>query len=275
VLAAALVCGVGAACANPDLPPSQSWRCTADSGVYAGSLQLDQAANAALIAAVAGRMGMPPRAVTIALATAMQESHLRNLDYGDRDSLGLFQQRPSQGWGSEEQVMDPLYSSAKFFEALAAVPDYQKLDITVAAQAVQRSAYPEAYAKHEPTARPFASALSGQDTAALTCTLPEAERQGDPGLVASAATREWGVDVRTSPATTEAGAQVEFDAPDPARGWAYAHWAVAKANDLDIQTVAFESKLWTRTTGEWTDHPEDQPPPAPVVRVTLSTQPPN
>jgi len=92
---------------------------------------------------------MPERAVTIALATALQESALRNLDHGDRDSLGLFQQRPSQGWGSPAQVTDPNYSARIFYDRLLQVPDWEDQPVTVAAQTVQRSAFPSAYAKWE------------------------------------------------------------------------------------------------------------------------------
>ena len=77
---------------------------------------------------------MPARAATIALATAYQESGLRNLDHGDRYSLGLFQQRPSQGWGTRNQMQDPYYSINAFYDALAKIKDYQSLRITVAAQ---------------------------------------------------------------------------------------------------------------------------------------------
>ena len=76
----------------------------------------------------------------IALATAQQESRLRNLDYGDRDSLGLFQQRPSQGWGTEAQVQDPVYAAGKFYDGLVKVPDWETGRLTEIAQAVQRSA---------------------------------------------------------------------------------------------------------------------------------------
>ncbi|MER6923256.1 heavy metal transporter, partial [Streptomyces spiralis] len=112
----------------------------------------EQAVNAATIAAVGTGRGMPERAVTIALATALQESGLRNIEHGDRDSLGLFQQRPSQGWGTPKQIMEPTYAAGVFYEHLAKVPGYTRLPLTVAAQRVQRSGFPQAYAKHEPDA---------------------------------------------------------------------------------------------------------------------------
>lgn len=140
-------------------------KCTAAVGARKADLATDQAANAALITAVAVRRGLPPRAASIALATAMQESKLRNIEHGDKagpDSRGLFQQRPSQGWGTEEQVMDPYYSTGAFYDALVKIPGYESLEVTAAAQQVQRSAYPAAYAEHEDMGRAFASALTGQ-----------------------------------------------------------------------------------------------------------------
>jgi cell wall-associated NlpC family hydrolase len=118
-------------------------------GIDAGDLSAEQRRNAATIIAVARGMGAPPRAWLVALATAMQESRLRNIHYGDRDSLGLFQQRPSQGWGSPAQVTDPVYSTRTFIEHLLEVPNWENLPVTVAAQTVQRSAFPDAYAKWE------------------------------------------------------------------------------------------------------------------------------
>ena len=133
-------------------------------------LDPEQAENAALITAIAVGRGLPARAATIALATAYQESDLANLEYGDADSLGLFQQRPSQGWGTEAEVMDPVYATNAFYDALAQVEDYRSLEITVAAQTVQRSAFPDAYADHEGDARVLASALSGNSPGAFSCT---------------------------------------------------------------------------------------------------------
>ena len=113
----------------------------------------------------------PPRAVTVGLATAMQESELRNLDGGDHDSAGLFQQRPSQGWGSFDQVTDPVYAAEAFFSALVTVERWQQMPVTVAAQTVQRSAYPDAYQQHADEAKTLAAALTGRRGAALSCTV--------------------------------------------------------------------------------------------------------
>lgn len=112
------------------------------------SLDPEQYANAVTIYQVGVKMGMSARDIQIALITAMQESSLRNLKYGDRDSQGLFQQRPSQGWGTVEQVTDPIYATRKFFTELKKVENRGSMAMTEAAQAVQRSAFPDAYAKH-------------------------------------------------------------------------------------------------------------------------------
>lgn len=130
----------------------------------------EQLVNAAAIVATGRDMGVPERGLWVALGTALQESGLRNLDYGDRDSLGLFQQRPSQGWGSPAQVRDPRYAATRFYERLVEVPGWTEMPLWQAAQTVQRSAFPLAYAKWEQTAADIL-----------------AEVDGNPGLVAAAA----------------------------------------------------------------------------------------
>jgi hypothetical protein len=120
----------------------------------------EQIANARTIAAVARDRGLSERAVVIALATAKQESQLINLDYGDRDSLGLFQQRPSQGWGTPDQVRDPVYAAGKFYDGLVQVPGWQTARLTDAAQTVQQSAYPELYQQWEGLATALAASVA-------------------------------------------------------------------------------------------------------------------
>ncbi|MPV88174.1 hypothetical protein GB882_05790 [Georgenia ruanii] len=173
VLAALAVAITGVVLAlNALVPRSASGTCLV-ALPDAGSVRLDadQADNAALFAAVAAHRELPARAVTIAIATALQESKMRNIDYGDRDSVGLFQQRPSQGWGTVAQIMDPVYSTNAFYDVLVTVQGWEGQEITDAAQRVQRSAFPNAYAQHESRGRAFASALSGYSTGALTCHL--------------------------------------------------------------------------------------------------------
>ena len=125
--------------------------CTAEVGHLTVQLSDVQARNASLVAAIAVRRGMPAHAATIALAAALQESKLYNLRGGDRDSLGLFQQRPSQGWGTPAQILDPVHATNAFYDALDKVDRYDTLPVTVAAQRVQRSGYPSAYAAYEAT----------------------------------------------------------------------------------------------------------------------------
>jgi murein DD-endopeptidase MepM/ murein hydrolase activator NlpD len=120
----------------------------------------DQIANATTIIAVGAQRGIPVRGQVIALATAMQESGLRSLPGGDHDSVGLFQQRPSQGWGSPQQLQDPAYAAGKFYDKLTTVTGWQQLPLTEAAQAVQVSAYPDAYAKWEDDATALATAIT-------------------------------------------------------------------------------------------------------------------
>ena len=139
----------------------------------AGNWDSQQTGYAATIISVGAGKNVPPRGWVVALATAMQESGLRNLgDLGtanDHDSLGLFQQRPSQGWGSPHELMDPVYAAGKFYDKLLQIPHWQQLPVTVAAQAVQRSAYPDAYAKWEPDAQALVTALAGSAAIGTGC----------------------------------------------------------------------------------------------------------
>src|SRR5689334_19368915 len=112
-------------------------------------LDADQLKNAGIIIGVGRSLGVPERGLVVAIATAMQESTLRNLNYGDRDSVGLFQQRPSSGWGTVAELTTPQVSARKFYTALLQVPGWQAMPVTEAAQRVQRSAFPLAYAKWE------------------------------------------------------------------------------------------------------------------------------
>ena len=133
------------------------------------TVSAEQVRNAEVIAEVARERQLPDRAIVIALATAQQESRLRNLDYGDRDSLGLFQQRPSQGWGTAAQVQDPAYAAGEFYERLVRVPRRETRRLTDVAQAVQRSAYPDLYQQWEPLAGALTRALDGDGGMTLRC----------------------------------------------------------------------------------------------------------
>lgn len=230
--------------------------CTAylpDGSSYA--LTAEQADNAALITAIAAQRQLPARAATIALATARQESRLENIDYGDRDSVGLFQQRPSQGWGTVEQIMDPVYSTGAFYDALVKVPGYEDMEITEAAQIVQISAHPEAYSQHENMARAFASALSGHSHAALTCDLAEIDQpDGDPlQSVMARLERDFGSasgTVQDSVLTIDATAILPHVSAETA-AWSVGQWAVATASVTEVTGVRVGDQEWTRGTREW------------------------
>jgi len=165
VLVVASVALVGLRAASSETRPC---RVTAGGLVY--RLDRDQVANAMVITDVAASRGMPHHAVTVALAAALQESQLHNLRHGDRDSLGLFQQRPSQGWGSPAQILTPRFAADSFFRALARVDQWQTLSVNAAAQSVQRSATPGAYAGSERQARAIARATTGELPGTLTCS---------------------------------------------------------------------------------------------------------
>jgi hypothetical protein len=246
-------------------------RCVASGDGTTVMLTLEQARNAATIAAVAQQRGLPARAVTIALATAFQESKLVNIDYGHLDSVGLFQQRPSQGWGTPRQIMDPVYASQKFYDGLVAVPGYTDMPVTQAAQAVQRSAYPAAYAQHEAKARVLASALAGFSPATLSCTVSHREYRAQSADAAGFTPRAQRVarelrtwfgaqtpigTYQTAGGTSTHDKGLALDAFFPMQdgrggpqGWAAAHWLVANAQRLGIAVVIYDDHIWSARRG--------------------------
>jgi hypothetical protein len=235
----------------------------APSGTF--TISASQARYGATIAAVGERDGMPDHAVSVALATALQESKLADLNYGDRDSLGLFQQRPSQGWGTAAQVQNPVYAANAFYVALAKVPGWQDIAVTLAAQDVQRSADPDAYAQWTTEAEAFAEAFTGEAPGALACnyTLPS----GDGSTTSASSTTDIvgglpaGVPTGADAATTsavESAASTELGSPLPDEvvsstkdGWRLASWLVARGQGFGIREVSFDGWLWTATSGRW------------------------
>lgn len=201
----------------------------------------DQASNAAAITAIAVKRGLPPRAASIAIATAMQESKVRNVRFGDRDSLGLFQQRPSQGWGTAEQILDPEYATNTFYDALVKVEGYADLPIAEAAQAVQRSAAGSAYAQHEPQARATASVLSGQTPGGIGCALRDPRPPGDPRALAALLEKDFGLSGEV------AGGTVTVTPGSEELAWAVASWAVARAADTGALRVGVGGRQWVRS----------------------------
>ncbi|MPQ98539.1 hypothetical protein GB931_11545 [Modestobacter sp. I12A-02628] len=239
--------------------PPVAGRCTVTDTAI--TLTTAQAANAATIAAVARVRGLSDRATVIALATALQESRLRNLDYGDRDSLGLFQQRPSQGWGSPEQVQDPVYSAGKFFDGLVEVRGWETGRLTEVAQSVQRSGFPEAYQQHEPVAQAVTDALLSDVPGRLSCTYSPPDATGPvddrAAAVATVAGRELGLITTPLPEGV-----VRLDGG----GWAAAKWAVAHAERLQLAEVRLAGWAWTPGDG-WAESAAA----GPQLTVTLAT----
>jgi hypothetical protein len=239
---------------NGTLPtlPSLGPECvvTGDSTV---SLDSAQMANAATITAVGIRRKMPERAVVVALATAFQESHLENLDGGDRDSVGLFQQRPSQGWGTPAKLKDPRYAAGKFYAGLKKVKGWQSMRVTDAAQKVQRSAFPNAYEKWADEAEVLTKALMGDATGAVACTV-----SGDPVIRGTAAADalaaglhlDWGKSLAAGSAVA-AAAGLTVDVADARAGWRYAHWLVSHASENGVERVRFADLEWHAPSGEW------------------------
>ncbi|MGL5826170.1 MAG: hypothetical protein ACRCYU_15360 [Nocardioides sp.] len=260
--------------------------CRAEVGPTVTVLETDQAEHAALIAAISVRRGMPARAASIAIATAYQESKLRNIDYGDRDSVGLFQQRPSQGWGTPREILDPEYAINAFYDALEKIDDYDQMRITEAAQAVQRSGFPEAYQDHAGDARALASALTGETRpAAFSCvtrhsSATDSSKLNKSGLTKRAETVRRDLEgafgdlqlggFEPGGATTghmAGSAHYQGRAIDifvrpindrnNRRGWAVASYLVANADRLRVQTVIFDNLIWTagdRSEQGWRDY---------------------
>lgn len=213
-------------------------RCVATANNKSAVVDLEQAHFASIIAGVAVRRGLPPRAASIALATAYQETGIRNLDYGDLDSVGLFQQRPSQGWGTKKQLMDPDYAAGKFYDALVKINNWQTDDINDVAQKVQRSGHPEAYNDHETDARVLASALTGQSPAGFSC-LDRSGTAGDTKGLRSSLQQTFGnVDDSAD------GSMITIRAGSTRRAWAYAHYAVANASLYGVTTVKIKNRSW-------------------------------
>jgi hypothetical protein len=204
----------------------------------------EQSANAATITAIALKRGLPARAATIANATAIVESKLRNIKFGDRDSLGLFQQRPSQGWGTEAQILDPVHATNKFYDALVKIDGYQSMEITKVAQEVQHSAFPQAYADHEEQGRILASTLAGHSPGGIGCRLDAAKVSTPAATIATHLTTELGV-----PATVQGGS-VHAVAHDTQQAWAAGSWAVAHADADGITAITVGDRTWTRARGE-------------------------
>jgi hypothetical protein len=244
VVATGAVVGVRALLDRVSPPPPS---CSLGTGAAALVLSTEQAQNATTIAAVAHRMAMPDHAVTVALATALQESKLVNLPFGDRDSVGLFQQRPSQGWGRPAQLLNPSYAAAAFYRHLRSVPGWTTLPVTAAAQDVQHSADGTGYAQWEEEARALARVLTGEQEPGLTCRFATSARPR-PAAVQAQAARELGPGALTAAS------------PSVKDGWIVAEWLVGHAYADGIEQVAVGGRVWTSASGRWATATGTGPP---------------
>lgn len=209
-----------------------------------GDYEIDtgQAAVASTMVGVVTERALPERAAVLVLAAGLQESKLRNLppDAGDRDSVGVLQQRPSQGWGSPAQLNDLHYATGKFLDALVKVPHWQSDDLADAVQAVQISADGSAYAKHEDEAQSLADALLGKTPAGISCEFATPTKVAPASTVAAQVRADLPVN---APRTSGRNVRV------PGAAWQTAAWFVANANRLGIEQVSYDGKTWSRTDG--------------------------
>ncbi len=229
--------------------------CQAGVGAVAISLDPGQAAVAATIAGVAARHRLPEQAVIIAYAAALQESKMENLDYGDRDSVGVFQQRPSQGWGPAADLKDPVYATTKFFAALVQVNGYTRMPVDQAAQDVQHSGDGAAYEQWAAVAGQLAGYFTGTSPHGVSCwyappaaaNLAAAARNltltfGPPG--------RRGVVVRI---TTDRSAQKKEGSVAVVQAqrdaWTVAGWLVANAQDYGLREVRYAGYDWLAADG--------------------------
>ncbi len=246
-------------------------------GRHAVALDTEQAAIAATIAGVAHSRRLPPAAVTIAYATAMQESKMHNLPGGDLDSVGVFQQRPSQGWGRPRQLHDPVYATGKFFAALVKVPGYLRIPLYQAAQDVQHSADGFAYTNYQVQAASMSRAFTGGRPHAVWCWFPgSSARSPDVGPMRRQLLRTFGrLDVRlgaqlsaqlsarqggrpgSGNTAASSGPAAAVRVSHRAAGWAVASWLVTHATAYGISNVRYAGYQWSETAGSrgWTRDP--------------------
>ena len=247
-------------------------------------LSVVQLQHASTINAVGLARGIPERGRIIAVATGYQESSLRNRPDGDRDSVGLFQQRPSQGWGTAEQIIDPVYASGRFYDALLEVPGWPDMTLTRAAQAVQYSGFPDAYAKWEPQATTLVRGLSGGEVITLSCGAdalePTAEQpaRADPAgadnavptLKSALGAAQAELGGLTVAAISDDGLTATVTAAVPdldarAAGRALAAWSVAHGTGMAIAQVAVQDRRWVDHEWQSTEPTPDEA----QVRVTV------
>jgi hypothetical protein len=208
-------------------------------------LDPDQAAVAATMAGAVAKFSppLPERATVLALAAALQESKLRNLPpgQGDRDSIGVLQQRPEYwGGGDPAKLNDVGEATREFLTALVKVPHWQRLPLAEAIQDVQVSADGSAYAQHEVEATALARALDGTVPAGITCEFDAPTKVASAARVAQLVRADLPIN---PPITTPTSVRV------PGAHWQTAAWFVAYADQLGIEEVSFAKRTWSRTHG--------------------------
>jgi hypothetical protein len=234
---------------SPPPPPG----CQAGTGVQAVDLAPEQAEVAATIAGVAARHRLPRRAVTIALAAALQESKLHNLDYGDRDSVGIFQQRPSEGWGSATELQDPIYATTKFYVALLKVHGYARMPVDQAAQAVQHSADGSAYQQWTDIAGQLTGAFTGKSPHTVSCWYTPSGQANLAGMekqvrqtFGPAGRKAVVVRITTARSAKKNVAVLHVQ---PAAGWTVASWLVAHAQAYHLSQLRYAGFSWKAANG--------------------------
>jgi hypothetical protein len=245
---------------NPP-PPA----CRVGNGPTALLLDTEQAANATTIAAVAHRMGLPDHAVTVAIATVLQESKMHNLPFGDRDSLGLFQQRPSQGWGSPAQLLTPSFATEAFYRHLMKVDGWEHLPVAQAAQSVQHSFDGSGYQTWVEEARAIARSLTGETSGQFSCRFAKPGGPAAPARLGALADRELGRGALRASGTTHtlrasgtthtlraSGTTHTLRASGTTQqDWLVAQWLVGHAYQLGVHTVTVRGQRWRREDFAW------------------------
>jgi len=226
------------------------------------SLDLGQSTVASTMVSVVIKRDLPERAAVLVIGAALQESKLRNIPSGegDRDSVGVLQQRPSQGWGTAEQLSDIHFATAAFLDALVKVPNWQNGEFAATIQRVQISAEGGAYARHAERAQAIADALLGNDAAGVTCTFSEPTLVAEANLVATRLASDLPI---STPAVSGNSIIV------PGAGWATAAWLVTHADQYGIGSVRYSGKEWIRNKG-WHDKDDVSPDQVEAVMAKSS-----
>jgi len=249
--------------------------CQAGTGQNAIPLDFGQAADAAIIAGVAVRDNLPRQALTIAYATALQESKLENPGFGDLDSVGIFQQRPSQGWGSATQLQDPAFATTAFFNALTKVPNWAKMPVYQAAQAVQRSADGSAYQQYAQTGALLAADYTAAPHA-VTCWYDPAAQASSLGVSAKPHFGAALNGLTDAFGPVQSGGAVRAVTAQPASGthtlkvtaasgWPVANWLVANAGNYGITQVRYRGYRWKAGLTETSWQPDPGGPAGSIV----------